>query len=184
MEENLQFDKAEFKSDGPAGEVQSSAAVTCSCCKTPLFDAYFQAGGNVMCGTCAEGVRQLIKGKGSRSGRFMKALIFGGGAAILGSVVYYAISAFTGYEFAIIAILLGILVGKAVRAASGNRGGWRYQVLAAALTYMSIASAYIPPAIQAFRTSHHSRSRSQLRQQKEVHPQNQATPMSHQLCPR
>jgi len=36
-----------------------------------------------------------------------RAFLYGLGAAILGSLVYYAISATTGYEFGLIAVLVG-----------------------------------------------------------------------------
>ena len=42
------------------------------------------------------------------------------------------------------AIVVGLLVGYAVRKGSNGRGGWRYQALAMFLTYTSIVSSYVP----------------------------------------
>ena len=58
--------------------------------------------------------------------------------------VIYVIMLKTGYEIALVAILVGFIVGKAVRAGSGGGGGRAYQVLAVALTYCSIVSSYVP----------------------------------------
>jgi hypothetical protein len=47
-------------------------------------------------------------------------------------------------ELGIVAILVGFMVGKAVRKGSGNRGGAGYQVLAVLITYCCIAANYMP----------------------------------------
>jgi hypothetical protein len=49
-------------------------------------------------------------------------------------------------------------VGKAVRAGSGDRGGRKYQLLAALLTYASIVSTYVPMAFQEMRQHKESAS--------------------------
>jgi uncharacterized membrane protein len=43
-----------------------------------------------------------------------------------------------------VSIVVGLLVGFAVRRGSGARGGWRYQALAVGLTYVAICSTYLP----------------------------------------
>ena len=84
----------------------------------------------------------------SSGGRVVRAVGAGLGAAFIGSLVYFLVSALTGYEFGLIAIAVGWGVGVAVRWGSNGRGGRRYQVLAAALTYLAIVSTYIPPIIE------------------------------------
>lgn len=76
--------------------------------------------------------------------------MYGLGAAILGALIYYGVSATTGYEFGLIAVVVGLLVGKAVRKGSGSVGGPKYQALAIVLTYFSIASTYVPPLTKEF----------------------------------
>jgi hypothetical protein len=51
-------------------------------------------------------------------------------------------------EIGIVAILIGYMVGYAVRKGAGGRGGRRFQILAVALTYASVALAYAPIAVK------------------------------------
>src|SRR5207245_910442 len=41
-------------------------------------------------------------------------------------------------EFGLVAVVVGVLVGGAVRKGSNGRGGWRYQLLAMFLTYSAV----------------------------------------------
>jgi len=70
-------------------------------------------------------------------------------AAAVGSAIYYAVAKVTGYEIGLISIVVGLLVGFAVRKGSRARGGWRYQALAIFLTYLAIASTYVPRVFEA-----------------------------------
>ena len=79
---------------------------------------------------------------------FAKALAFGLGAAIAGSIIYYAVIALLDLEIGIVAILIGYMVGYAVRKASRGFGARRYQVLAAVLTYFAVGLAYMPLALK------------------------------------
>ena len=63
---------------------------------------------------------------------------------MLGAGIYYAVLAITNYEIGLIAIVVGFLVGRAVQWGSHGRGGWLYQGLAMALTYVAIVSTYVP----------------------------------------
>lgn len=137
---NLQFDRAE-----PAGR----ESATCANCHQPLTTTYFQINGVAICPRC----RALIDAqwnRGTSAGRFARALGLGGLAAIAGAAVYYGILAATGFEFSLISILVGLLVGVAVRKGSYGRGGWRYQALAMFLTYTSIVAAYVPLIVKEF----------------------------------
>jgi hypothetical protein len=77
-----------------------------------------------------------------------RAGLFGLGAAIAGAIVYYGVIAITDFEIGIVAILIGYMVGWAVRRGTRGRGGRRLQLLAVALTYFSVAMAYLPLAIK------------------------------------
>lgn len=134
MDKDLQFDRAEYAAPG---------ALTCTACKTILRSEYWSANGQVLCSACAEGIRRYASGSGSPSARFLRALLFGVGAALLGGAVYGAVLIYSGSQWAIISIAIGWLVGKAVRRGSDGLGGWRYQLLAAFLTYTSICGAYV-----------------------------------------
>ena len=54
-----------------------------------------------------------------------------------------------GYALALVSILIGPLVGLAVRWASRGRGGWTCQILAIAIGYLAIVSTYTPAVAQA-----------------------------------
>jgi hypothetical protein len=101
------------------------------------------AGDRVLCERChAELLVNPDQGSGTK--RFARAALFGIGAAVGGSALWYGFRALTDREAGIIAVVVGLMVGGAVRKGSGGRGGWRYQTLAIALTYISIVSTYIP----------------------------------------
>ncbi|HEY6784666.1 MAG TPA: hypothetical protein VI159_06915 [Gemmatimonadales bacterium] len=140
---NLQFDRAESATAG----ARSSA---CILCKKPLTTTYFDVNGKMICPDCRTSLDARLNA-GTSTGRFAKALALGAGAAVVGAGIYYAIAALTGAEWGIVAIVVGLLVGKAVRKGSNGRGGWRYQALAMTLTYCAIVATYAPPVFTALR---------------------------------
>lgn len=142
VETELQFERTE-----------TTGSTQCGSCAATLQTSYFEANGTLLCQTCAEGVRQMLNGTGLGIGRFGKAILFGVGAAILGAALYYGVLALTGYEVGLVSIVVGFLVGRAVRAGSGGRGGLKYQLLAVALTYIAIVSTYVPLLINEFKNS-------------------------------
>jgi hypothetical protein len=138
----LQFDQAEY--------AQAPAEMACAQCKRVITTSYYLAGDSALCGLCRNDLERTLK-SGSRVGRFARAFGAGSVAAFLGFLLYYGIAALTGYEFGLIAIVVGFAVGSAVRWGSNGRGGWRYQVLAVGLTYLAIVGTYIPPIVEAIR---------------------------------
>ncbi|HXH63503.1 MAG TPA: hypothetical protein VNG95_04910 [Gemmatimonadales bacterium] len=145
----LQFDRAET----PAATAAGSA---CVICKQPLSGSYFEVNGKTVCPACRDRLNTELN-KYSPGVRFARALGLGAGAAVIGAGIYYGISALTGYEFGLVAIIVGLLVGKAVRKGSGGRGGWRYQALAMALTYLAIVATYTPYVFKGIKESMDSR---------------------------
>jgi hypothetical protein len=69
----------------------------------------------------------------------MKASSLGTVAAIAGAILYFLIVRATHINFGLVSIVVGFMVGSAVRHGSGNRGGTSYQLLALFLTYCAIA---------------------------------------------
>ena len=132
---DLQFERAEFDAVVPQA--------ACAACGAPLFGSYFQVNGRAVCERCCYALREQTAG-GSRLGRVFRASAAGAAAALGGAILYWAILALTGYEFGLIAIVVGIGVGKAVSWGSHRRGGWAYQGLAIVLTYLALVSAYVP----------------------------------------
>jgi hypothetical protein len=136
LSEPLQFDNAEPVAQRPAEKL------ACTFCRGEIAKEYFEVNGRLICGTCQSALAKDLNTR--RPGRFIKAAIFGLGAGALGAAIYYAVAALTGYEFGLIGVLVGFLVGIAVRKGSRNRGGRAYQVLAAVITYVAIVSTYVP----------------------------------------
>jgi hypothetical protein len=140
--EPLQFDQAEF-------ETPAADRPTCAVCHQPIAEEYYEINGKVMCPNCRHGVEAAFRG-GSGLARFVKATIFGTAAALVGSVIYYAFIKATNANWALISILVGFMIGSAVRKGTGNRGGRVYQLLAVFLTYSSIVAMHLPFLVEAF----------------------------------
>lgn len=138
----MQFEHAEFGGEG-AGKFE------CGFCQRPLGSSYFELNGQPACEACRYKVEEEMATGPGMSG-FFKAALAGAGAAAVGAGIYYAVLALSGYEVGIVAILVGYLVGRAVHWGSRGRGGWPYQTLAIALTYLAIVSTYIPLIFQEF----------------------------------
>jgi hypothetical protein len=132
---DLQFDQAEYAT--PVGD-----RPICAVCKQPIADVYYELGGKVFCARCRQGVEAALRG-GSPTARVLKSLVFGTAAAAVGAVIYYAIIRARNINIALVSILVGFMVGAAVRMGSGSRGGPFYQALAIVLTYASIVAMYV-----------------------------------------
>lgn len=136
--DSLQFRKAEVvaEPDGPA----------CGICRGAVNDSYYHVAGVVCCSSCAEGRLAAQQQRGGVS-HFGRAVLFGAGAALAGTIVWTIIAAVTHMEFALLAIVLGVVVGKAVTYGARGCRGRRYQIAAVLLTYASITASYIPEYI-------------------------------------
>lgn len=121
----------------------------CTECRGPIADVYYERDSGVICATCHQRLATTVTGSSSGIS-FLRALAFGVVASALGAGIYFAVVAFTGYEVALVGILAGFMVGKAVRLGSRGRGGRRYQCLAIALTYLAIAGTYVPFVMKGF----------------------------------
>jgi hypothetical protein len=143
--QELQFDRV---SSGPTSSAPASTlAATCVACQTSIETEYYAVNGHVLCDRCraaAESTAETPRGIVP----FLTAGAFGLGAGIVGAVIYYAVMAIANLEIGIVAILIGYMVGYSVRKGARGRGGRRFQVLAVALTYASIALAYTPIAVK------------------------------------
>ncbi len=77
----------------------------------------------------------------------VRASFFGLVAATACSMAWFGVAAFSSFELFLLAIAVGMVIGLAVRAGSGNVGGRVYQCLAMALTYVAIMGAYVPVVV-------------------------------------
>lgn len=137
---SLQFDVGEYDS---ARRAQRSGVTDASCkiCSRRIISTYFQVNRAIICEPCRA---SLDTPRGTRFTRGLHATALGLLATIAGSLVYFAVAAITGRDFGLVAIAVGFVVGKAVRKGSRGAGGWVYQTLAIALTYLVITFSYVP----------------------------------------
>jgi hypothetical protein len=134
--ESLQFRRAEHAPDPAVGPA-------CAACKQPTGRQYFQANGVTLCERCSAALRSTQQNVPPKT--LLKAFLYGLGAAIAGSILYATVAIVTGLELALISILIGYMVGRAIRYASP--GGRPLQIMAVVLTYLSISTSYVPVAI-------------------------------------
>ena len=136
--QDLQFQHAEPLPDHAA----DAAATRCVVCKTPIGATYFHAQGQVVCPMCAE---RIQSGQQAPPKVYLgRAALYGAGAALAGCILYAAVAILLDLQIGIVAIVVGVLVGKAVRAGSRGLGGRPQQVMAVLLTYFAITTSYIP----------------------------------------
>lgn len=160
----LQFGKAEYEDNRPK----------CGACRAVLEHSYYQLAGQNICPTCAEVVK-------TQQGRpkntwVMRGALYGAGMAAGCSIVYAIITWVTHMELALIAILVGYLIGKAVRKGSNGLGGRRCQVLAVALTYIAITFGYIPLVVKSVINVVNRHAAAATEQQKAGQPGSTAAP--------
>ncbi len=133
----MQFEHAEM----------AAAVATCGSCKRAISTEYWTVGDQQLCGACKRAIElHLQRPVGWRT--WARVFGLGSAAALAGTVLYFAVLKITGYQLGLIAIAVGLLVGGAVRKASGGRGGWKFQLVAMVLTYCSIVSSYMPTVYQ------------------------------------
>src|SRR6188508_1750330 len=95
----LQFESAEF---------QSAAPVACATCAAPIRSTYYQIGSAIACERCRRQI-EYDATHGSSITRLLKAGALGFVAAAIGAGLYYAVRAVTGYEFGLIAVVVGVM---------------------------------------------------------------------------
>ena len=131
----LQFDKVEY--------AEPTAGNKCALCGQEISGSFYTVNDSLVCSVCHNTRLATLTG-GSGIGRFVRAVLFGCVAAVLGAAIYFAILFTTRIEFGLVAIVVGLMVGGAVRAGCRHRGGLLYQFLAMFLTYTAIVSTYVP----------------------------------------
>jgi predicted histidine transporter YuiF (NhaC family) len=127
---------------GTAEYVGSPGGEHCQFCHQPIAGNYFRANGAMTCPGCAEKMRgELAR---DTHAAFVRASLFGVGAAILGMILYATFAIVTGIVIGYAALAVGWLVGKAMIKGSNGVGGRRYQLVAVLLTYAAVSTAAIP----------------------------------------
>lgn len=151
--DGVQFDKAEFADKAPAP--------ACIGCQRTIDATYYQINERVVCPGCKDEAAAALTG-GSSSRRFLRALAWGGLGAFAGAAIWMTITRITGWEIGLVAIVVGLLVGWGVRKGADGRGGWAYQSLAVALTYMAIVATYVPDVHDSLMEAQHFEAVSEV----------------------
>jgi hypothetical protein len=162
--EDLQFEQAI-----PIGTPIARPVTFCAACKSAIAGQYFHAQGLPVCPLCARKIE--IGQQAPPAVSLLRAALYGGGAAFAGFLIYATVSIALDLQLALISILVGIMVGKAVRKGSYGLGGRPQQILAVALTYFAITTSYIPVYIyQQTKSSRAAQAR------KDAQPNSQSLP--------
>jgi len=146
VEDELQFDRVITES--ASAHFPDKLAVVCTVCQAHVDTDYYDINGKTCCSRCRAAVQAVAETPQGIMPLFVAGLC-GLGAGVVGAVLYYAVIAITQLEIGLVAILIGYMVGYAVRRGARGRGGLRFQILAIALTYTSVALAYAPLAFKA-----------------------------------
>jgi hypothetical protein len=136
----------------------------CRECRVAILDEYYDVDGNVVCSACHAG-RTLFR---SRLLRGLKAFLLGSVAAAVGAGVYRMILFGSGWNLSIVAILVGYVVGGAVRTGSRDRGGRFYQFLAIFLTYSALVGMFLPDLWKAVSSTPQTEQVAENRIEKEI----------------
>jgi hypothetical protein len=117
----------------------------CRICNRLLDAEYYRVNGQMACKICA---LQASEGQPTDShAAFLRGLLFGVGAAILGLILYSTVAVATGWTIGYLGLAVGWLVGKGMIKGSNGLGGRRYQIAAVILTYFAISLSAIPVGI-------------------------------------
>jgi hypothetical protein len=137
-------DDLQFRRAQPIDTTDAQAGKSCAACKQLIDGQFYQVQNHVICPSCAA---RIEAGKLAKKPiPWVRLVIYGGGAALAGSILY-AIPLAMGFQIGIVALAVGWMVGKAIRAGGYGTGGRPQQILAVALTYFAISTSFIPAGI-------------------------------------
>lgn len=159
----------------PASTPQFSQAeyakpAECALCKQPFAGAYYVANSRTLCPSCGERLKR--EGPQDDPGRFIKALVVGSVAAVIGLALYAGFTILTGFYIGYVSLAVGFIVGKGITIGSGGVGGRKYQIAALILTYAAVSMAAIPIGLHQWSSN---RKNQQAVQQKSASPASPAS---------
>jgi NADH:ubiquinone oxidoreductase subunit 6 (subunit J) len=151
-----QFTTAEY-----SGTSQGDRCVSCN---HPITTHYYRVNTRMACEACVQELERQ-QPKDSHAG-YVRGLLFGFGAAIVGMIFYAGFTIVTGIYIGYVSLAVGWLVGKAIMLGSKGIGGRRYQIAAVILTYAAVSVAAVPIMISYYIKTKHESQSIQLRQQR------------------
>ena len=120
----------------------ASGGDRCAACNQPITTRYYRVNTKMACESCVQQLGQQLP-KDSHAA-YVRGLLFGLGAAIVGMVLYAGFTIVTGFYIGYVSLAVGWLVGKAIMLGSKGIGGRRYQIAAVVLTYAAVSLAAVP----------------------------------------
>ncbi len=117
-------------------------AAVCAHCGGPFGVRSNVVDRKLFCDKCAAAAGATLSGDSHAV--FVRSLVFGVGAALVGLAFYATFTIVTHMYLGYVALAVGWLVGKAMMAGSKGVGGQRYQIAAVILTYAAISLASVP----------------------------------------
>ena len=114
----------------------------CQFCQQAIAGEYYRAHGTIACPSCAQQMRGTLA-KDSHAA-FVRAILFGIGAAVAGLILYATFAIATGIVIGYASLAVGWMIGTAMMKGSNGVGGRRYQIAAVLLTYASVSLAAVP----------------------------------------
>jgi len=120
----------------------------CPICQQPIGRRYYRINQGMACAACGERMQHDLPT--DSHGRFVRGLIFGIGAAILGLILYATFEIATGLIVGYVSLAVGYIVGRGIKMGSRGAGGRKYQIAAVALTYAAVSLAAIPVYISIY----------------------------------
>jgi uncharacterized protein (DUF983 family) len=132
-----QFATAEYSAGAAEGR--------CTFCGQRISGAFYRVNGAPTCVDCTRRLQQEMPQDSHKA--FVRGVLFGVGAAVVGFGIYVTFALATGLVIGYVSLAVGYLVGKAIALGSRGVGGRRYQIAAVLLTYSAVSLAAVPVAI-------------------------------------
>lgn len=123
-------------------------SIWCSDCRTSMRSYYYALDTRPVCPKCRMTYAAKIA-RGAGPGAMGRALLYGAGAAALSAVVLGGVILTVGILRIFLSIAVGIVVGKAINAATGSYLATKYRIMAAVLTYFAIGLGNLAPVFKA-----------------------------------
>jgi hypothetical protein len=117
----------------------------CAVCHQPVTARYYRVNSKMVCEGCVQQLQHRFPTDSHTT--FMRGLLFGIVAAVIGMALYAAFTIVTGIYLGYVALAVGWLVAKGIMLGSKGVGGRRYQIAAVILTYAAVSIAAVPIAI-------------------------------------
>jgi uncharacterized protein (DUF983 family) len=134
----------------------------CQFCRQPISRRFYRVNSTMACAACGERAQHELPT--DSHALFVRGLIFGIGAAILGLILYATVEMATGWIIGYVSLAVGYLIGKGIKMGSKGAGGRKYQIAAVILTYAAVSLAAVPVAISEYMKTNRAQHAAEVQQ--------------------